>query len=282
MDLVAGVRKEGSRGGRDSFKWSDVKESSHREKYLGHSIMAPVGRWQQNRDLNWYAKSDASSAEKAKQEREEEIRRIKEAEQDAMALALGLPVAPRASNNANMTPLGGSEVRKAVQESTDVDDKADGDGGRGLGFGSYGGAAAMKDAEDEILAPIGMDSDMRISGQEKDGKDRGHRSRRDRSRDHDRRRDREHRDRDRSGRHRNDRDADREHRHHHRREDREHKRHRSRSRSVSRSPRPERRERRPDSDRHRDAGRTGRHRSSSPRRDRDHEGGRDAHHRYHR
>ncbi|GAM39847.1 hypothetical protein TCE0_034f11721 [Talaromyces pinophilus] len=148
MDLVAGVRKEGSRGGRDSFKWSDVKQSSHRENYLGHSIMAPVGRWQQNRDLNWYAKTDDSSAaDKAKLEREEEIRRVKEAEQDAMALALGLPVAPRASNNANLTPLGGQEVRKAVQDATEGEGDGDGDGGRGIGFGSYGGVVG-NDAED--------------------------------------------------------------------------------------------------------------------------------------
>ncbi|KAL8799909.1 MAG: hypothetical protein Q9200_007411 [Gallowayella weberi] len=40
MDLVAGVRKEGSRGGRDAFKWEDVKDDQHRENYLGHSLMA--------------------------------------------------------------------------------------------------------------------------------------------------------------------------------------------------------------------------------------------------
>ena len=40
MDLVAGVRKEGSRGGRGDFKWEDVRDSQHRENYLGHSLMA--------------------------------------------------------------------------------------------------------------------------------------------------------------------------------------------------------------------------------------------------
>ena len=60
MDLVAGVRKEGSRyvmlpdltanahltfpfppsGGRAEFKWEDVKSDQHRENYLGHSLMA--------------------------------------------------------------------------------------------------------------------------------------------------------------------------------------------------------------------------------------------------
>lgn len=40
MDLLQTVRKEGSRGGRDEFKWEDVKTSGHRENYLGHSLMA--------------------------------------------------------------------------------------------------------------------------------------------------------------------------------------------------------------------------------------------------
>ncbi|KAL0321970.1 UNVERIFIED_CONTAM: Multiple myeloma tumor-associated protein 2 [Sesamum calycinum] len=33
--------------GRNSeFTWDDVKVDKHRENYLGHSIKAPVGRWQ--------------------------------------------------------------------------------------------------------------------------------------------------------------------------------------------------------------------------------------------
>ncbi|RMD43441.1 hypothetical protein DV735_g1681, partial [Chaetothyriales sp. CBS 134920] len=126
MDLLATVRKEGSRGGSGDFKWSDVQNSTHREQYLGHSLHAPVGRYNQGKDLSWYTRDRAKDSNKSQEdpaaaaarERAEEIKRIKEAEEDALARALGLPVAPR--TNANAQPLGDRrEVDKIVKESAE-------------------------------------------------------------------------------------------------------------------------------------------------------------------
>ncbi|KAJ1503381.1 hypothetical protein HMI54_007902 [Coelomomyces lativittatus] len=78
----------GTRGGRDQFKWSDVKADKHRENYLGHSVMAPVGRWQQGRDLQWYSKEN--STRKVQASISEEFSAVKKAEEDAMMVALGL------------------------------------------------------------------------------------------------------------------------------------------------------------------------------------------------
>jgi hypothetical protein len=36
---------QGVRGGQDQFTWESVKQDKHRENYLGHSVMAPVGRF---------------------------------------------------------------------------------------------------------------------------------------------------------------------------------------------------------------------------------------------
>ncbi|OAP61325.1 hypothetical protein AYL99_03526 [Fonsecaea erecta] len=139
MDLLATVRKEGSRGGRGEFKWSDVETSSHRENYLGHSLMAPVGRWQKGRDLSWYAKGDDNSqgdedaAAKAARERREEIQRVKQAEEDALARALGLPVPQR--NNPNMDELGTRrEVDNVLREAGAGEDIAP---SRGVGIRSF-------------------------------------------------------------------------------------------------------------------------------------------------
>lgn len=81
----------GTRGGQAEFKWTDVSADKDRENYLGHSINAPTGRWQKNKDVHWYSR-DLTQAES---ERVEEVRKIKELEADALAVALGFEPAPK-------------------------------------------------------------------------------------------------------------------------------------------------------------------------------------------
>ena len=75
----------GTRGGKDQFDWENVKTDKDRECYLGHSLMAPVGRWQEGKDLIWYAK-DHDEKEKIKKS---EFLQAKELEEKALMAALG-------------------------------------------------------------------------------------------------------------------------------------------------------------------------------------------------
>ncbi|KAL0063691.1 hypothetical protein AAF712_009383 [Marasmius tenuissimus] len=80
----------GTRGGQAEFKWSDVGADKDRENYLGHSINAPTGRWQKGKDVHWYNR-DMKDEEDS---RAEEIRKIKEAEAEALSAALGFAPDP--------------------------------------------------------------------------------------------------------------------------------------------------------------------------------------------
>jgi len=228
-------------GGRADFKWEDVKNDAQRENYLGHSLMAPVGRWQQGRDLNWYAKGDDDSKAAEAARIKEEKRKLKEAEEDAMLAAMGLPVPVR--DNANLTPLG-----KKAHEA-DVNDKLE---------------EKIKEEDEEPKAAKREKKDRSRRHRDDDGE----RRRRHRSTSHSRDRERRHRHRHRSRSRdrRRDGHGDDRRRHrsrsreHHRREDRPERRRerdadekRSRSRSkdhrrrVTRSKSPyERSERRRD------------------------------------
>ncbi|KAJ7052436.1 kinase phosphorylation protein-domain-containing protein, partial [Mycena amicta] len=92
--------RPGNRGGQGDFKWSDVSGDKDRENYLGHSINAPTGRWQKNKDVHWYSRDQDGTQE----ERDAEIRKIKEAEADALAVALGFAPADRTGEAPTSSP----------------------------------------------------------------------------------------------------------------------------------------------------------------------------------
>jgi hypothetical protein len=239
MDLLSSIRKEGSRGGVN-FQWSDVTASQHRENYLGHSLMAPVGRWQKGKDLSWYAKAGSSSGaskqngqeesaeEKRVRERREEIRRIKEAEEDALARALGLPVAERPDWGTGANAVEVEEVKRVIKE-TEIGDEEIEEVGRTRGFGDFVGRVGDMEG-------VGIDTPgegvpergglLRNDGKQKSERDDRREGRsRSRSRSRERRRRRQHnrersRDRDR------ERDFDR-HRKRNRDRDHKHERHRT-------------------------------------------------------
>jgi len=95
----------GTRGGQAEFKWSDVSADKDRENYLGHSINAPTGRWQKNKDVHWYNRDKNQTDD----ERKEELKKIKEAEAEALGAALGFgPSKPGLPGNPTSTTTGAS------------------------------------------------------------------------------------------------------------------------------------------------------------------------------
>ncbi|OIW02152.1 hypothetical protein TanjilG_02376 [Lupinus angustifolius] len=125
----------GVRGGRDQFTWEDVKADKHRENYLGHSIKAPVGRWQKGKDLHWYTR-DKKSLDAEMEVAKEEIKRIKEEEEQAMREALGL--APKRANRPQGNRLDKHEFSELVKRGSTAEDlgagHAEAASVQGLGF----------------------------------------------------------------------------------------------------------------------------------------------------
>ncbi|KAK7368161.1 hypothetical protein VNO80_10184 [Phaseolus coccineus] len=125
----------GVRGGRDQFTWDDVKVDKHRENYLGHSIKAPVGRWQKGKDLYWYTR-DKKSQNAEMEAAREEIKKIKEEEEQAMREALGL--APKRANRPQGNRLDKHEFSELVKRGSTAEDLGAGHAEaarvQGLGF----------------------------------------------------------------------------------------------------------------------------------------------------
>ncbi|WFD44649.1 hypothetical protein MPSI1_003319 [Malassezia psittaci] len=82
-------RRGGTRGGQADFSWDAVKEDKHRENYLGNSVAAPKGRWQQGRDILWYNRDTSAHEASANDRRKQELLQVKQAEQEAMNQLLG-------------------------------------------------------------------------------------------------------------------------------------------------------------------------------------------------
>uniref|UniRef100_L7LTA4 Putative kinase phosphorylation protein n=1 Tax=Rhipicephalus pulchellus TaxID=72859 RepID=L7LTA4_RHIPC len=121
----------GTRGGADQFNWEDVKEDKYRENYLGHSLRAPVGRWQKGKDLTWYAKEKQQAASTSRQN---EVAAAKKAEEEAMLAALGFATPAKPTHQ----PLSKAEVTEALRRGDCSREEGDADRVSGVGTNARG------------------------------------------------------------------------------------------------------------------------------------------------
>ncbi|EOQ99802.1 hypothetical protein E3P89_01477 [Wallemia ichthyophaga] len=107
----------GTRGGAGDFSWNAVKEDKHREYYLGHSVKAAAGRWQKNKDIHWYNRDDDNADEgEIQRKKKEEIKKIKEAEEDALSVALGYAPKPRQSEEEKIAAKAQKNAEKRIRK----------------------------------------------------------------------------------------------------------------------------------------------------------------------
>ena len=151
--IFNGPPRGGTRGGRSEFSWEDVKsKSNEREYYLGHSVKALTGRWQNNKDVYWYTRGkDGADGQDPEAARQNEMAMVKQREQDLMMEALGLK--PKAPKHTIQQPrLGKEDMQKLLGRDEDEDDGpagADGDRVKGLGFNASRTTGAIQSGVDQ-------------------------------------------------------------------------------------------------------------------------------------
>eukprot|EP00371_Babesia_bovis_P002851 XP_001611498.1 hypothetical protein [Babesia bovis T2Bo] len=89
MDIRLSPPREGTRGGREQFKWEDIKncDNKEREHYLGHSVKIGTVKYKNHfYKHDWYLKNDNKATEG---DPNEELQLIKLYEDELMLEMLG-------------------------------------------------------------------------------------------------------------------------------------------------------------------------------------------------
>lgn len=163
--MCAGIHhptRGGTRGGKDQFDWEDVKTDKDRECYLGHSMMAPVGRWQKGKDLSWYTKKSRTKDYHAILEAERAA--VKRAEEEAMAAALGLKPAVKTQQ-----PLSRQEAAEVFRRQSQDEPEGGEERVKGVGFSGSSQRRRRVDSSSNDLGAIFEVSFMVLKTPHSDG-----------------------------------------------------------------------------------------------------------------
>lgn len=92
------------------------------DNYLGSTVNAPQGRWQKNKDIHWYQRDQTEEdPDLAAKKKRDEIRKLREAEEDALSVALGFAPANRdgdgVGTGANSVAVPKSEMSEAEKDA---------------------------------------------------------------------------------------------------------------------------------------------------------------------